>query len=85
MQEKHNVVMENRSSLKISGVNGIDKFSDTTIVLSTVMGELVIKGEDLHVTTLEAQTGDFLMTGTINSISYSKNSVMDGPFKKIFR
>ncbi len=85
MQEKHNVIMENRSSLKISGVNDIDKFSDTTIVLSTVMGELVIKGEDLHVTTLEAQTGDFLMTGTINSLSYSKNSVMDGPFKKIFR
>ena len=66
-------------------MNDIDKFSESIIVLSTIMGELVIKGEDLHVTTLDAQTGEFLMTGTVNSLSYSKNSVMDGPFRKIFR
>ena len=85
MQEYHNVIMESRSSLKITGVNDIDKFSDSIIVLSTVMGELVIKGEDLHVTTLDSETKDFFMTGTINSLCYSKNSVMDGPFRKIFR
>ena len=85
MQEYHNVIVESRNSLKISGVNDIDKFSENIIVLSTIMGELVIKGEDLHVSSLDAQTGDFLMTGTVNSLSYSRNSVMDGPFRKIFR
>ncbi|MCH5203199.1 MAG: sporulation protein YabP [Oscillospiraceae bacterium] len=85
MQEYHNIIMENRNSLKITGVNDIDKFSENIVVLSTIMGELVIKGEDLHVTTLDAQTKDFFMTGTVNSLSYSRSSVMDGPFKKIFR
>lgn len=81
----HNVIMENRGSLKISGVNDIDSFTETRIILSTIMGELVIKGEDLHVTTLDAQTGEFLMTGNINSLSYNKHSVLDSPIKKIFR
>lgn len=84
-KDVHNIIMENRNSLKISGVNDIDSFSETRIVLSTVMGELLIKGEDLHVTTLDAQTGEFLMTGSINSLSYSRHSVLDSPIKKIFR
>ena len=45
-----NLVMENRKSLRVSGVKDIDSFTETRIVLSTIMGELVIKGEDLHVT-----------------------------------
>lgn len=85
MLEQHSIVLENRSSMKISGVNDIDKFSENIIVLSTVMGELVIKGEELHVTSLDADTKDFFMTGTVCSLSYSRNSVMDGPFRKIFR
>ena len=80
-----NLVMENRKSLRVSGVKDIDSFTETRIVLSTIMGELVIKGEDLHVTALDSETGDFSMTGSISSCSYSRKSVMDGPIKKLFR
>lgn len=84
-QKDHNIIIENRSSMKISGVNDIDKFNENMIILSTAMGELVIKGEDLHVITLDPQTEELLMTGSINSLNYNRNSVMDGPFKKLFR
>lgn len=80
-----NIIMENRKSLRISGVKDIDSFSENRIVLSTVMGELVIKGDDLHIGDLEAESGDLSMTGCINSIVYSRHSVMDGPVKKLFR
>lgn len=80
-----NIIMENRKSLRISGVKDIDSFSENRIVLSTVMGELVIKGDDLHIGDLEAESGDLSMTGRINSIVYSRHSVMDGPVKKLFR
>ena len=80
-----NIVMENRKNLRVSGVKDIDSFTETRIVLSTIMGELVIRGEDLHVTALDAETGDFSMTGNISSCVYSKKSVMDGPIKKLFR
>lgn len=81
----HNIIMENRKSLRISGVKDIDSFSENRIVLSTVMGELVIKGDDLHIGDLEAESGDLSMSGCVNSIQYSRHSVMDGPVKKLFR
>ena len=81
----HNIIMENRKSLRISGVKDIDSFTESRIVLSTVMGELVIKGDDLHVVTLEAETGDFTMNGCISSLAYNRHSVLDGPVKKLFR
>ncbi len=81
----HNIIMENRKNLRISGVKDIDSFTESRIVLSTVMGELIIKGDDLHVIMLEAESGDFSMTGCVNSISYNRHSVLDGPVKKLFR
>lgn len=81
----HNIIMENRKTLRISGVKDIDGFSENRIVLNTVMGELVIKGDDLHIGNLEGESGDLSMTGNVNSIVYSRHSVMDGPVKKLFR
>jgi len=81
----HNIIIEGRKSLRISGVNDIDSFTESRIILSTVMGEIVVKGDDLHVISLDAENGDFIMTGTINSLVYSRNSVLDGPIKKLFR
>lgn len=80
-----NIIMENRKNLRISGVKDIDSFTETRIILSTVMGELIIKGDDLHVSALDAETGDFSMTGCVNSLMYSRHSVLDGPVKKLFR
>ena len=80
-----NIILENRKNLRISGVKDIDSFSESKIVLSTVMGELVIKGDDLHVNSLDAQSGDFSMSGCVNSLNYNRHSVLDGPVKKLFR
>ena len=87
MQEirSHNITVEGRKSVRISGVNDIDSFTENKIILSTVMGELIIKGEDLHVISLNSENGDFTMFGSVNSFMYSRNSVLDGPIKKLFR
>lgn len=77
--------MENRKTMRISGVKDIDSFTENRIVLNTVMGELVIKGDDLHIGELSGDGGDLSMTGYVNSIKYNKHSVMDGPVKKLFR
>lgn len=81
----HNIIMENRRELRISGVKDIDSFTETKIVLSTVMGELVVKGEDLHVSVLEAETGDFYMSGKIKSLVYNSFNSSDNLFSKMFR
>ena len=81
----HNIIMENRRELRISGVKDIDSFTETKIVLSTVMGELVVKGEDLHVSVLEAETGDFSMSGKIKSLVYNSFNSSDNLFSKMSR
>ncbi len=81
----HNIILENRKNLRISGVKDIDSFTENKIVLSTVMGELVIKGQDLHVNVLEAQSGDFSMSGIVSSMVYNRFSSTDNAIKRLFR
>ena len=81
----HNVIMEGRKTLRISGVNDVDSFTENRIILDTVQGELIIRGNDLHVISLDAQTGDFSMTGMISSLTYSRDSVLANPVRKLFK
>ena len=83
--QPHNVIMENRRELRISGVKDIDSFSETKIVLDTIMGELVVRGRDLHVRALEAETGDLSMFGDIKSLCYNSFSSSENMFGKLFR
>lgn len=83
--QTHNIILESRKNLRISGVKDIDNFTENRIVLSTVMGELVIKGEELHVIALDSETGDFQMTGKISSLAYNRQSILDSPMKRLFR
>lgn len=83
--QQHNITLECRKKLKISGVKDIDSFSETKVVLNTVMGELVIKGEDLHIIMLETETGDFSMNGNVSSLVYNSFSTNANIFRKLFR
>ena len=44
----HNVILEGRKNLTISGVTDVDSFDERCISLYTQLGELVIKGRELH-------------------------------------
>ncbi len=83
--KQHSLILENRNVLRISGVKDIDSFSETRIILSTIMGELVIRGEELHVNALETETGDLSMTGKVKSMSYNRFDSSEGAFGKLFR
>ncbi len=83
--QPHNVIMENRRELRISGVKDIDSFSETKIVLNTKMRELVVHGRDLHVRALEAEPGDLSLFGDIKSLCYNSFSSSENMFGKLFR
>jgi sporulation protein YabP len=83
----HNVIMENRKTLMISGVTDVDNFNDRTIVIYTCMGELVVQGRDLHVNSMSVETGDMSIEGDIWSLTYGDKD-KKGPvsfFGKLFR
>ena len=72
MKLPHNVVLEDRKHLSISGVMDIDNFDEQTAVVYTQMGELTIRGYDLHVSKLNVETGELSMDGEIWSMTYTE-------------
>jgi sporulation protein YabP len=66
----NNIILENRKSLTVSGVSDVDSFDEQTVMLYTDLGELTIRGTDLHMNQLNVETGDVSIEGLISSLSY---------------
>jgi len=75
---KHNIIMENRRSVTISGVMDIDSFDEETVILFTEEGELTIKGANLHINKIDVDTGDLVMEGEVVLLSYSDDRPQKG-------
>lgn len=69
-KRNHNVIMEDRKILTISGVTDVDSFDEKTICLYTVLGEMIIQGKDLHIDSMSVETGDMTINGDIWSVVY---------------
>lgn len=69
-QANHNVIMENRRTVSISGVTDVDNFDDKTILIYTQMGELAVHGKNLHVNSMSVETGEMTLDGDIYSLVY---------------
>ncbi len=82
----HNLIMENRNHLTISGVSDVDSFDEQTVVIFTQMGELTVRGSDLHITNLNVDAGELSLDGTISSLSYSDEQPRGGGFfSRVFK
>lgn len=84
-ETKHTLILENRSTLRLTGVKDIGSFSDSRIILDTTMGELTIKGQELHVIGLDPETGDFSMSGKVRSLMYSSFSSRENMIGRLLR
>lgn len=70
IQGKHNVILENRSHLVLSGVTDVDKFNEEEILLFTQLGELTIRGNNLHINEMSIESGDLSVEGDIGALIY---------------
>ncbi len=81
----HNIIMESRKTLNISGVNDCKSFEENLIVLQTTMGELTIKGEELHIDSFSTETGDLKMQGNIFALGYTNENKQKGFLSRVFK
>ena len=68
VKSNHNMILENRKSLSISGITDVDSFDEKAICLYTQLGELTIQGKELHIDSMSVETGDMTVTGDIWAI-----------------
>lgn len=76
----HHVVLEGRSSLTVSGVEEVESFDENIIVMVTVKGTLVVRGDSLHIEKLSLDGGDLKVEGTVDSITYEDDGREKGGF-----
>lgn len=70
-QTIHNVIIEGRKKITISGVAEVGNFDENKIKLDTSMGVLCITGEKLHINKLSVETGDVEVEGSISGCVYN--------------
>ena len=66
----HRVLLEGREQLIISGVEEVESFDESAILLTTVQGGLEIQGEGLHIEKLSLDGGDLKVEGQVNALIY---------------
>ncbi|MBP1759056.1 MAG: forespore shell protein [Firmicutes bacterium] len=82
----HRISLDSRSKLTISGVEDVESFDESAIVLSTCDGDLIVRGCELHIEKLSLDGGDLLVEGTVDSLSYeSSNNRQGGFFARLLR
>ena len=86
VQIPHNLILEDRKRLIVSGVQDVDCFDETMAVLFTNMGKLTVRGANLHVNTLDVTNGEFSMEGEISALEYTAETKGKSAFlSRIFR
>lgn len=77
--------MENRSSLNFTGIEDCKSFDENAIVLSTEMGELTIKGENLKIESFNNESKEMVLSGKVFALIYTNENTRTGFFSKIFK
>lgn len=72
----HKLILNNRRSCNLTGVNDVLSFDEHEIILETEQGMLMIKGMELHVNRLMLDKGEVDVDGRIDSFTYSEQSAM---------
>ena len=85
--DSHNIILENRNRLSISGVTDVEGFDDNSVSIYTVMGDLVIRGKKLKVEAVNIETGEMLITGEVKSLVWGDKDLTKKPtlWQKLIR
>lgn len=67
---KHTLIIENRSRVRISAVKNTERFSDTEVLVYTECGDLLIKGSNLTMECCSSPCGEAVIFGHIESAVY---------------
>ncbi|HIS28711.1 MAG TPA: sporulation protein YabP [Candidatus Avamphibacillus intestinigallinarum] len=86
--QDHFIKINNRKQLEISGVKEVDSFDNEEFLLETIMGYLIIRGENLQLKNLDVGSGSVLIKGKVYELSYvdeESEGKAKGFFSKIFK
>ena len=66
----HIISINNRKNIVLSGIKKLNSFDDCEFFVDSIMGSLIIKGENLELIKLDTFQGNLSIKGKINNIFY---------------
>ena len=81
----HGLTLSDRKKLTLTGVSEVVSFDDTSVVVNTPLGTLVVIGQDLQLKTLTGDDGNVVVEGHIINLSYEELRPTGGWLGRLFR
>ena len=81
----HRLELMDRAHLTVSGVEDVERFDETGIVMATSAGLLTVTGEGLHIGQLSLEGGELHVDGRIDGVNYEEEQPSrSGLFSRLF-
>lgn len=80
----HKLTLNERKSLSMSGVTEVVSFDDTTVILHTSLGTLIVQGKNLQLKALSLDGGQVGVDGNISALIYEEPRQTGGWLGRLF-
>lgn len=70
----HTLEVKDRKAIKVTGVKHVDSYDDKEIILKTSLGDLIIKGTDLNINSLNLEDGSLQVIGLVENMLYAEEA-----------
>lgn len=80
----HNVIMEERKRLSVTGVEDVERFDENEIMMLTAQGGLSVHGDGLHIEKLSLDAGEVCIEGLITDMSYEETVPSGSLWSRLF-
>ena len=70
--QAHDLSLNERKKLSVTGVQDVEAFDEDCVTLSTVAGQLTVRGSGLKLNRLNLEGGELLVEGHIDALEYAE-------------
>ncbi len=82
---RHSLSVEGRERTVVSGVTDVLGFDEGLVTMETTEGTLAVRGEGLHVESLDLEQGRVVLTGAVTALEYGEETrARAGFFGRLF-
>ena len=80
----HGLQLENRERLAVTGVQDVAGFDENTVLLSTALGDLLLRGEGLRIEKIDLESGRLELRGKLTELRYDEPAPKGGWWSRLF-
>ena len=83
-EQKHRIIIEDRKLMIITGVEKVKSFDPKEIIIDSIKGGLIIKGNNLGIKNLNLAETEVEIEGYIDVVNYIASRSADGGSKSVW-